>query len=78
MNAMILLAGSALITVVFAVIVSSSVARRHRDISPERRCRQAILDLSVDRDRRLWAAGSTGVVGAGSQFGCGAGCECVE
>ena len=57
---------------VFAAFAIAPMVRR--DASPERRCRQAILDLSVERDRRLWEAGSIGSIGAGTEFGCGSGC----
>lgn len=74
MSALVVVAGVALIGAATIAAVVFTVVRRHGETSPERRCRQAILDLSVDRDHRLWAAGSIGVIGGGPKFGCGAGC----
>ena len=69
---------TAVVATVF--LVAAMVRRSHRDSSPERRARQAILDLGVDRNRRqVWGAASVGIIAAGSEFGggsggCGAGC----
>lgn len=63
----------AMVIAVTAVVLAVVSLSHRRQLSPELRGRHSIPDLSVERDSRLWTAGSIGITGTGAHFGYGAG-----